>query len=284
MPRAELSKYHAVDNENSLLQSMPEMQETTEPIKDLTNVNEPVQAVPINSPTDFTIITAATPHDTRKHFISRVYSILWLQLVVTSAFVGGCSQIKQLQNFRLSDLGFALFYMSVIITLSMTCCLFCLRSSLTRCPGNCLYLSLFTILTSYMIGYAGISYNTTTLLLSGISTLGIVTGLSLYAIQTKYDYTNTGGYLISGLLGIILFGFMVSFVNVPVIHIVYSSLGSIVFSFYIVYDTQLIVGGEHRKIMFHTDDYVLAAISLYLDIINLFLYLLDLISGGSPNN
>ena len=50
-------------------------------------------------------------------------------------------------------------------------------------------------------------------------------------------------------------------------------------SFYIVYDTQLIVGGEHKKIMFHTDDYVLASVSLYLDVINLFLMILRLLNG-----
>ena len=47
---------------------------------------------------------------------------------------------------------------------------------------------------------------------------------------------------------------------------------------YIVYDTQLIVGGEH-KIMFHTDDYVLASVSLYLDVINLFLMILKFLNG-----
>ena len=37
-----------------------------------------------------------------------------------------------------------------------------------------------------------------------------------------------------------------------------------VFSFYIVYDTQLIVGGKHRKYQFSTDDYVIASVSFYL--------------------
>ena len=130
-----------------------------------------------------------------------------------------------------------------------------------------------------MMGYVGVVYQATTLLLAGISTLGIFSGLTIYAIQTKYDYTDKGGYLISFLLGLIIFGIFVPFTNYSTLNILYSSLGSLIFSFYIVYDTQLIIGGEHRKIMFHTDDYVLAAISLYLDIINLFLYLLDILNG-----
>jgi hypothetical protein len=43
---------------------------------------------------------------------------------------------------------------------------------------------------------------------------------------------------------------------------------------YLVYDTQLIVGGNHRKHQFSIDDYAMAAICLYIDIIQLFLMFL----------
>ena len=43
------------------------------------------------------------------------------------------------------------------------------------------------------------------------------------------------------------------------------------------YDTQLIVGGAHKKHQFGVDDYVFAALNIYLDIINLFLLLLQLL-------
>ena len=143
--------YQKIDDEISVIQVAPA---SNVPLKDLpvTPVDGPVHAVPINSSTDFTIITGETPIETRKYFISRVYSILWLQLAVTSGFLGCCSQIKPLQTFMTSNVGFTLLWMSAVITLSMTCCLFCLRNSLKRCPGNCIYLSLFTMLMSYMIG------------------------------------------------------------------------------------------------------------------------------------
>ena len=51
--------------------------------------------------------------------------------------------------------------------------------------------------------------------------------------------------------------------------------GALLFSAFIVHDTQLIVGGKKRQ--FDTNDYVLGAMSLYMDIVNLFLaYLLRL--------
>ena len=49
------------------------------------------------------------------------------------------------------------------------------------------------------------------------------------------------------------------------------------FSFYLIYDTQLIMGGKRYEI--DIDDYILGAIILYTDIITIFLYLLKLFGG-----
>ena len=59
---------------------------------------------------------------------------------------------------------------------------------------------------------------------------------------------------------------------------VYSLVGALLFCGYILYDTSLIV---HH---FGPDDYVVAAVTLYLDIVNLFLMLLDMLrmlQGGN---
>jgi FtsH-binding integral membrane protein len=240
-----------------------------------------IQAELIPQNPEFTIITADTPQPTRQKFITRVYSILWAQLMVTSIFIGCCNQIQPLQKFMISDWGSTIVFPCFILMLVLSCMLYCQQDLIRTCPGSGVYLTLFTGASTYILGYVGISTNPETLLLAGLSTLGIFSGLSLYAVQTKYDYTDKGGYLLASLLGLIIFGIFIPFTNLPILSIVYSSVGSIIFSFYIVYDTQLIVGGNHRSIMFHIDDYVLAAVSLYLDIINLFLMLLDLLNGRS---
>ena len=48
---------------------------------------------------------------------------------------------------------------------------------------------------------------------------------------------------------------------------------------YIVYDTQLMMGGKH-KYSIDPEEYIFAALNLYLDIINLFLYILTLIGAA----
>merc|ERR1719343_1370915 len=56
----------------------------------------------------------------------------------------------------------------------------------------------------------------------------------------------------------------------------YDFVGVLLFTFYIVYDTQLIIGGSH-KVQFSIDDYCFAALNLYLDVINLFQQILRLL-------
>lgn len=59
----------------------------------------------------------------------------------------------------------------------------------------------------------------------------------------------------------------------------YGSAGALIFSMYIVYDTQLMMGGSH-KYSIDPEEYIFAALNLYLDIINLFMYILMIIGGS----
>merc|ERR1712032_461746 len=96
--------------------------------------------------------------------------------------------------------------------------------------------------------------------------------------------TGCGPYLFVALLCLMAFGFFMflgSFflggAAMRTMDIMYACGGALIMSFYIVYDTQLIVGGKHQRANeFSVDDYAFAAISLYIDIVQLFMYLLQL--------
>lgn len=103
-------------------------------------------------------------------------------------------------------------------------------------------------------------------------------GLTAFAWQTKIDFTKLSGSLFSLLIILIICGILASFI--PSLRVIYAGLGALVFSIFIVYDTQLIIGGEHRKLRLSIDDYVMAALSLYIDVIQLFLFLLTILGGG----
>lgn len=106
--------------------------------------------------------------------------------------------------------------------------------------------------------------------------------LTLFALQTKWDFTVMGGVLLVILVVFVLFGFIAMFFPGRTMTIVYSSIGAIIFSFYLIYDTQLMMGGSH-KYSLSPEEYVFAALTLYLDIVNIFIYILSIIGASKDN-
>ncbi len=237
-----------------------------------------IPATPVN---DIIVLSEFTDKSIKQSFISKVYSILWIQILFTCVIIYITNQIKEVQTFLLSNIGYNILFFTFFLLLTTTCIFY---SSENIQKNHCFkFLFLYTILINYLVSYVGITYSSIILLLSGIITFVIFSGLSLYAIQTKIDYTQYGSILCSSLFSLICFGLITMFFNIPFIQLIYSTLGSLLFSFYIIYDTQLIVDGKHRKLKFSESDYVIAAISLYTDILNLFLFILDILGGGNAN-
>lgn len=82
-----------------------------------------------------------------------------------------------------------------------------------------------------------------------------------------------GGFLFVGLLVVFVFGIIVAFFPGSAADLVYSVCGALLFSLYLIYDTQMMIGGKH-KYSISPEEYIFAALNLYLDIINIFLFIL----------
>lgn len=217
----------------------------------------------------------------RTGFIRKVYSLLTFQLVFTFGCCLTVNLVDGSKNFMISETGQALYWLSLVGLIMIIFTMMCNYQMLKRYPTNYIFLGLLTLCMSYQLSMVTAFYSTKIVLLALGSTATITTSLTIYACQTRYDFTDMGGYLLSFLMGLMLIGLINLFVQNSVLQSIYAGAGAIIFSCYIVYDTQLIVGGSHHKYKFDIDDYILATISLYLDIINLFLYILELLN---PNN
>jgi FtsH-binding integral membrane protein len=107
-------------------------------------------------------------------------------------------------------------------------------------------------------------------------TLAIVTALTLYAMFTKSDFTVKFGIIIVILVAMLILGIVSIFAWSPFLDNLYCCLGVILFGIYIVMDTQMIMGG--KRLQLSMDDYVVGALILYIDIIQIFLYILEMLS------
>lgn len=109
----------------------------------------------------------------------------------------------------------------------------------------------------------------------GLTTI-VVFALTIFAIQTKIDFTTCGGVLLIAGVLFIIFTIVVMFFPSHTLIYIQASIGVALFSLYLIYDTQLMMGGD-RKNFISPEDYIFAALSIYLDIVNIFLYILVLL-------
>jgi FtsH-binding integral membrane protein len=110
----------------------------------------------------------------------------------------------------------------------------------------------------------------------------LVGGLGTYAWISSKDFGYLGRMLFFALIGLIVFGvigFFVHFGGGTIV--IYSLIGTAIFCGFVLYDVSNI------KLRYGPDDYVVATLQLYLDFINIFWYVLQLLlalSGGGRRN
>jgi protein lifeguard len=218
----------------------------------------------------------------RHGFLRKVFSIVSVQLLFTFG-VTWLFTMDSVKTYVQDPNNVYLVYLAYIGLFGTMIGLVCCDSVARKYPTNYFVLGLMTIFESYLLGIITSYYDTHIVFWAEIITISVTISLTLYALQTKYDFTTMGSMLLGGLVVLIIFGIINIFVHNQVLNMVYASLGALLFSFYLIYDVQLIAGGTHRKYQLAPDDYIFAAVCIYLDVINLFLFILELLNGGRRN-
>lgn len=99
--------------------------------------------------------------------------------------------------------------------------------------------------------------------------------MSVFALKTKKDLANMGTALFWSVIVIFVFGLLNMFIfKSPMFQFAIASAVVLIFSLYIAYDTQNIVRGRY-------DNPIMAAIALYLDVLNVFTALLQILGLSS---
>jgi modulator of FtsH protease len=102
-------------------------------------------------------------------------------------------------------------------------------------------------------------------------------GLSGYALTTRKDFSYMGGFLFVGLLVAILAMIANIFLQIPVLSLTISAAVVLIMSGLILFDTSRIINGGETN-------YIMATVSLYLSLYNIFVHLLHLLSALSGDD
>ncbi|KAH8277857.1 hypothetical protein KR018_008708 [Drosophila ironensis] len=213
----------------------------------------------------------------RRGFIRKVYLILMGQLLVTFGAVALFVFHDGTKEFARRNMW--LFWVSLGVLFVTMICMACCESVRRQTPTNFIFLGLFTAAQSFLMGVSATRYAPQEVLMAVGITAAVCLALTLFAMQTKYDFTMMGGILVACMVVFLIFGIVAIFVKGKIITLVYASIGALLFSVYLIYDTQLMMGGEH-KYSISPEEYIFAALNLYLDIINIFMYILTIIGAS----
>ena len=207
----------------------------------------------VNSPANATV-------DERMAFLKKVYGLLSLSLLsaVIGAYFGKALPPGLMMPLFIVEIVLVIFAMAV-----------------RRKPvWNVVALFSFTTLSGVTLGPVMVIYNAGVIQEALVLTLLIFGGLTFYVMTTKKDFSYLSGFLIVGLITVIIGGLLNAFLfQSPMLEFAMAGGGVILFSGFILYDTSNILRN------YDVQDYTSATLALYLDVLNLFLMLLRLLGG-----
>jgi len=213
--------------------------------------------------------------ETARHgFVRKVYGLVAVQLGATALLA---TPLATASDAWLEEHA-SLFLFSTAGFLALAVGLVCgLGHLLRQHPWNLVILGAFTALESVSVGFFCAMFEVQSVLICLGFTAVVAGSLTLFALTTKVDMTTFGGYLRAMSLSLFVLGLAGLFLRAPALQMAYALGGAALISGYLVYDTQLILGGKHQEKRFSIDDYALAALSLYMDLVRLFMFILRLV-------
>ena len=207
------------------------------------------------------------PPEVRAAFIKKIYCLLSVQLVITWMMSYGCYASHSATQFVLHTPGaLVVAILGTFLSLFLSWCYG--RSY----PTNYIILFMFTFCESYTVSYICLFYQPTSILMAWGLTASIFIILSGYVLYTGKDFNFLGAGLFA-CLWILIIGGLIQIIWLPddqFLNTAMAVFGAMIACGYILYDTSNIL----KRL--DPDDFILACMSLYLDIIMLFVRLLEL--------
>eukprot|EP01069_Polyplicarium_translucidae_P006226 Polyplicarium_translucidae@DN2925_c0_g1_i2.p1 len=217
----------------------------------------------------------------RHGFLRKVYGILCAQLCLTTVVGALFTFYQPLRAWTMAG-GALWLLLAGVAAFVVLLVLLCVPRLAQRVPHNYILLAVFTVCEAFSVGgscsIAADRIGSTVVTQAFFATAVVVVGLTAFAFQTKYDFTSCMGVAWIAFLALLVLSFIgMFFPGAKWLDALISGGFSLVFGLYVLIDTQVLLG--RGKISVAEDDYILGALMLYIDIINLFVFLLQMLSA-----
>ena len=215
-------------------------------------------------------------------FVRSVYNWMAVGLCLTGVVAFYVSHNETLMRLIFGNS--IIFFVLILAELGMVFAIVGMVNKMSAATATSLFV-IYSALNGVTLSFIFLAYTQTSIVSTFFICAGTFIGCSIYGWTTKRDLTSVGGFLMMGLIGIIIASLVNMFIRSSAMNIIISYIGVIVFVGLTAYDTQKLKnmaltqpagvdGAVVRK------GAILGALSLYLDFINLFLMLLRIFGTG----
>lgn len=207
-----------------------------------------------------------------KGFLHKVYAWMSAGLILTAGVSAYIANSPSILKFIFSNFGIVLglfiAQIALVVALGMAI------SKLSYQVAALLFLG-YAILNGVTLSSIFIVYTHTSIAYTFLVTAGMFLAMAIYGYVTRADLSSMGSFLFMGIIGLIIAGLLNMFFQNSILELLIAAAGVIIFSLLTAFDVQKLKmlsyqlqGSESSKIA------ILGALTLYLDFINLFIYLL----------
>ena len=233
-------------------------------------------AIELRAPRAGTMTQAQIDQGLRKYMLG-VYNYMASGLALTGIVAYVFAHTGLYEAMMRSGAGFIVMFAPLAIILFMS---FKIRT-MRPVTAQALFW-VFSALMGASLSYIFIRYTGASVARVFFITAGTFAAASLFGYATKRDLTRMGSFLFMGLIGLIIAMVVNIFLGSNALEFVISAIGVILFTGFTAYDTQKIkeiyVESDGQDVMVKKS--VMGALNLYLDFINLFMMLLNLMGGS----
>jgi len=216
----------------------------------------------------------------RRGFIRKVFIVLTIQLLIVTAMIAVVVSSADTRLYvQRNNWIYWVSYATFIVTyITLLCC----EGPRRKFPLNIILLVVLTLAIGYMTAMISAMYSTR-IVLWGIGICALCSfSIIVFSCQTKYDFTGCMGIMYVIGMCVLMFGLITIFVTIfageTFLNLVYAVIMAIVFMVYIAIDVQMIVGGRTYEL--DPEEYIVADLLLFLDIVYLFWMLLQIFGSS----
>ena len=213
--------------------------------------------------------------NSRVGFIKKVFGIVGAQLTVTALWTTAVATNKDLNKFVFDSM--IIQILTLIAGIVSTCCLAFSKNMRNTVPTNYLLLMASTFANAYSAALTISFYPGEIIAQALVITAAIVMGIAIYAWNSTSNFSSMKALIYCSVCLIVANLVLRFFIPLQMFHWAVYLLSGAICGFSLLYQIQAVFGKKEFK--YESDDYILASLNVYYDIVDLFLTIVRILNS-----